>query len=133
MSGKQRTRIYKSRWFVKFAIRAGISDATLVAAIDQAERGLIDADLGGGLIKQRVARQGEGKSSGYRTLVFFRHEERAVFAFGFAKSSKANLNAAELRTYKQAAGIMLGLTQAQIDTEVRDGRLFEVNDDAQDL
>lgn len=133
MSGKHRTRIYKNRWFVKFAIRSGISDATLVAAIDQAERGLIDADLGGGLIKQRVARQGEGKSSGYRTLVFFRHEERAVFAFGFAKSSKANLNAAELRTYKQAAGIMLGLTQAQIDTEVRDGRLFEVNDDAQDL
>jgi hypothetical protein len=133
MFGKQRTRIYKSRWFAKFAIRAGIGDATLVAAIDQAERGLVDADLGGGLIKQRVARQGEGKSGGYRTLVFFRHQERAVFAFGFAKSSKANLNAAELRTYKQAAGIMLGLTQAQIDTEVREGRLFEVNDDAQDL
>jgi hypothetical protein len=56
-----------------------------------------------------------------------------VYAFGFAKSSKANLNSAELRTYKQAAGIMLGLTQAQIDTEVREGRLFEVNDDAQDL
>lgn len=133
MSGKQRTRIYKSRWFVKFAIRTGISDATLVAAIDQAEQGLIDADLGGGLIKQRVARQGEGKSGGYRTLVFFRHEDRAVFAFGFAKSGKANLNAIELRTYKRAAGIMLGLTQAQIDTEVREGRLFEVNDDAQDL
>lgn len=60
MSGKQRTRIYKNRWFAKFAIRAGISDATLVAAIDQAERGLIDAELGDGLIKQRVARQGEG-------------------------------------------------------------------------
>lgn len=133
MSGNQRTRIYKSRWFAKFAIRAGISDATLVAAIDQAERGLIDADLGGGLIKQRVARQGEGKSGGYRTLVFFRHEDRAVFAFGFAKSSKANLNAIELRTYKRAAGVILGLTQAQIDTEVREGRLFEVNDDAQDL
>ncbi|MBA4050822.1 MAG: addiction module toxin RelE [Erythrobacter sp.] len=110
-----------------------MSDAKLVASIDQAEQGLIDADLGGGLIKQRVARQGEGKSGGYRTLVFFRHEDRAVFAFGFAKSGKANLNAIELRTYKRAAGIMLGLTQAQIGTEVREGRLFEVNDDAQDL
>jgi hypothetical protein len=80
-----------------------------------------------------VARQGEGKSGGYRTLIFFRHEERAEFAFGFAKSSEANLNAAELRTYKQAAGIMLGRTQPQIDTEVREGRLFEVNDDAQAL
>jgi len=133
MSGNQRTRIYKSRWFAKFASREGISDATLVGAIDQANRGLIDADLGGGLFKQRVAREGGGKSGGYRTLVFFRHEERAIFAFGFAKSEKANLSAAELRTYKQAAKIVLGLTQAQIDTEVRAERLFEVNDDAQDL
>lgn len=56
-----------------------------------------------------------------------------MFAFGFAKSGKANLNVIELRTYKRAAGIMLGLTQAQIEAEVREGRLFEVNDDAQDL
>jgi len=133
MTGKPRTHIYKNRWFAKFAIREGISDATLVAAIEQANRALIDADLGGGLIKQRVAREGEGKSGGYRTLVFFRHEERAIFAFGFAKSDKANLSAAELKVYKQAAKIVLALTQAQIDTEVREARLFEVNDDALDL
>jgi hypothetical protein len=119
MSGKSRTRIYKNRWFAKFASREGISDATLAAAVNQANRGLIDAELGGGVIKQRVAREGGGKSGGYRTLIFFRHEERAIFAFGFAKSDKANLNAAELRTYKHAARIVLGLTQAQIDTEVR--------------
>lgn len=133
MTDTSQTRIYKNRWFAKFASREGISDATLGAAIDQANRGLIDADLGGGLIKQRVAREGGGKSGGYRTLVFFRQEGRAVFAFGFAKSDKANLDAAELRTYKQAAKIILALTQAQIDTEVEAGRLFEVNDDAQDL
>lgn len=133
MTGKPRIRIYKNRWFAKFASREGISDATLVAAIDQANRGLIDADLGGGLIKQRVAREGGGKSGGYRTLVFFRHEERAIFAFGFAKSDKANLSVAELKVYKQAAKIVLALTQAQIDNEVREERLFEVNDDAQDL
>ena len=133
MTGKPRTRIYKHRWFAKFANREGISDATLVAAIDLANRGLIDADLGSGLIKQRVAREGGGKSGGYRTLVFFRHEERSIFAFGFAKSDKANLSAAELKVYKQAAKIVLALTQAQIDTEVREERLFEVNDDAQDL
>lgn len=133
MTGKPRTHIYKNRWFAKFANREGISDATLVAAIDQASRGLIDADLGGGLIKQRVAREGGGKSGGYRTLVFFRQEERAIFAFGFAKSDKANLSAAELKVYKKAAKIVLALTQAQIDTEVREERLFEVNDDAQNL
>ena len=133
MTGEPQTRIYANRWFAKFASREGISDATLVAAIDQANRGLVDADLGGGLIKQRVAREGGGKSGGYRTLVFFRHGERAIFAFGFAKSDKANLNAAELKVYKKAAKIVLALTQAQIDTEVREGRLFEVNEDAQDL
>lgn len=78
MTSKPRTRIYKNRWFAKFADREGISNATLVAAINQANRGLFDADLGGGLIKQRVAREGEG--GGYRTLVFFRREERAIFA-----------------------------------------------------
>lgn len=94
---------------------------------------MIDADLGGGLIKQRVAHEGGGKSGGYRTLVFFRHAERAIFAFGFAKSDKGNLSAAELRVYKKAAKIVLALTQAQIDTEVREERLFEVNEDAQNL
>ena len=115
--------------------RAGKGSAAraLVAAIDLANWGLIDADLGGGLIKQRIAREGGGKSGGYRTLVFLRHEERAIFAFGFAKSDKANLSAAELRVYKLAAKIVLALTQAQIDTEVREERLFEVNEDAQDL
>lgn len=133
MNEKQRTRIYKNRWFAKFAVRAGIGDAALVAAIDQANHGLVDADLGGGLIKQRVAREGGGKSGGFRTVVFFRHEERAIFAFGFAKSDKANLSAAELKVYKKAAKIVLALSQAQIDVEVREERLFEVNDDAQNL
>ena len=133
MPDSQRTRVYKNRWFAKFATREGISEAALLEAVAQADGGQIDADLGGGLIKQRIAREGGGKSGGYRTLVFFRHEERAVFAFGFAKSGKANLNAVELRMYKQAARIVLALTQAQIDTEVREARLFEVNDDAQDL
>ena len=66
----------------------------------------------------------------HRTLVFFRRE---VFAFGFAKSDKANLGAAELKGYKKAAKIVLALTQAQIDTEVYQERLFEVSDGDQDL
>lgn len=69
----------------------------------------------------------------YRTLVLFRQEERAIFAFGFAKSDKANLSAVDLKVYKKAAKILLALTQAQIDAEVHEERLFEVNDDAQDL
>jgi hypothetical protein len=133
MSDCQQTRIYKNRWFAKFASRVGISDAMLIAAVAQADQGQIDADLGAGLIKQRVAREGEGKSGGYRTLMFFRHEQRAVFAFGFAKSDKSNLTATELKVYKQAAKIVLALTSEQIAIEVREKRLFEVNDDVQDV
>ena len=88
MTDKQQTRIYKNRWFARYASRDGISDASLVAAVDHANSCLVDSDLGGGLIKQRVARGGVGKSGGYRTLVFFRREERAVFAFGFAKTAR---------------------------------------------
>lgn len=127
------TRIYKNRWFAKFASREMISDTALVEAVQQADAGLIDADLGSGLLKLRVARDGGGKSGGYRTLLFFRQSDRAVFAFGFAKSGKANLDAVELRTFRKAAKIILGLTQAQIDAEVDAGRLFEVNGNAQDL
>ena len=84
-------RVFKSNRFHRFARKEKISDAMLCEAIERAERGLIDADLGAGLIKQRVARPGAGRSGGYRTLIFFRAETRAVFAFGFAKSDLANL------------------------------------------
>lgn len=133
MTGTPRTCIYKNRWFAKFASRQGISDDALVVAIRQADDGLVDVDLGSGLHKLRVARGGGGKSGGYRTLIFFRQGERAVFAFGFAKSGKANLDPVELRSFKMAAKIVLALSQAQIDIEVSEGRLFEVNDHAKNL
>jgi hypothetical protein len=133
MPDEPRSYIYKNRWFAKFASKEGISDAALIAAINQAKNGLIDADLGGGLIKQRIARDGSGKSGGYRTLIFFRDRSRSIFAFGFAKSDKGNLTAEELRAYKKAAKIVLALSQAQIDVEVTEGRLFEVYGDDTNL
>jgi hypothetical protein len=119
-------RIYKNAWFAKFARKEDVNDTMLVDAVRRAAAGLIDAPLGSGLIKQRVARPGQGRSGGYRTLIFFRDGERAVFAFGFAKNSKANLDADELAAFRKAAKIVLGLTQAQIDAEVAAGVLTEV-------
>lgn len=120
-------RIYLNRWFAKFARKEGLSEAALRDAVGRAERGLIDADLGGGLLKQRVAREGGGKSGGYRTLIFFRSGERAVFTFGFAKSGKANLSVDELAAFKKAAAIVLALSNEQMDVEVEAGRLSEVS------
>jgi hypothetical protein len=126
-------RVFKNAWFQKFARKERISDAALCEAVARAEAGLIDADLGGGLIKQRVARPGAGKSGGYRTLIFFRAETRAVFGFGFAKSDRANLAEDEAAAFKKAAKLVLAFSDEQMDAELESGRLTEVSCDGQDL
>ena len=70
-------RVFKNAWFERFARKQDISDKAIVQAMERAEQGLIDADLGGGVIKQRVARPGQGKSGGFRTVVLYRTAERA--------------------------------------------------------
>lgn len=122
-------RVFKNGWFQKFARKEKISDAMLCEAIASAERGQIDADLGSGLIKQRLARPGAGKSGGFRTLVFFRTQQRAVFAFGFAKSDMANLDDADEAYLKKAAKLVLGFTDEQMDAEIAAGRMLEVKCD----
>jgi hypothetical protein len=119
-------RVFKGDWFAKFAAKEGIGDAVLCEAIDRADRGLIDADLGGGVIKQRIARPGSGKSGGYRSIIFFRTATRAIFAFGFAKNDKANLGAIELATFKKAAKLALAFSDEQMDAEIESGHLIEV-------
>jgi hypothetical protein len=80
------------------ARRSGLSDDALREAVDRAESGAIDADLGGGLIKQRVARSGEGRSGGFRTVMAYWSGERAVFLHLFPKSRQSNIGPAELET-----------------------------------
>lgn len=126
-------RIYKNVWFAKFARKEKIDNASLCNAVRRAEKGLIDADLGSGLLKQRVAREGAGKSGGYRTLIFFRSGERAIFVTGFSKNDKANLNALELAELKKAAKEYLAFSQNQIDALVKIERLTEVSDGDEDL
>jgi hypothetical protein len=121
-------RTFKNAWFVKFARREGISNETLNKAIASANAGLIDARLGGGLIKLQVARDGAGKSGGYRTIVCFAQGNRAVFAFGFAKSAMANLSQTDLLALKAAAKLYLEPTDAQIERLVESGLLEEITD-----
>lgn len=122
-------RILKNPWFVRFARKERISEAALCEAVDRAEKCLIDADLGGGVIKQRVARPGAGKSGGYRTLILYRGGERAVFAFGFAKSDADNIDEKDLARLKAAAALTLGLSDPEITKLVEAGRLAEVRRD----
>ena len=96
-------RIFKNKAFLRFARRAGITDTALCQAIRHAERGLIAADLGGSVIKQRVARPGQGKSGAFRTLIVFRADVRAFFVYGFAKSEQDNIGKDELAALKVLA------------------------------
>jgi hypothetical protein len=119
-------RIFKTRWFERFARREKIRNPVLVDAVRRAEKGQVDADLGGGVIKQRIARPGQGKSGGFRTIIFFRRGERAVFAYGFAKSARANIDADEEKQFKEAARYVLQLTEKQIEELVKNGDFVEV-------
>ncbi len=119
-------RVYINAWFAKFARQEGIEDFQLAEAVVRANIGLIDADLGAGVIKQRVSRQGAGKSGGFRTIIFFKAGNRAIFVFGFAKKAKKNLTREELLEMKRASREMLHLSQDQIDQLVRLEKLREI-------
>lgn len=122
-------RIFKTKWLARFARREGIDDQSLRAAIERAEQGLIDADLGGCLIKQRVARPGRGRSGGYRMIVGYRVKDRAVFLLGFAKNERENIEDDELLTLRSQAERWLVADAARIQKELELGNLQEINHD----
>jgi hypothetical protein len=120
-------RIFKTKWFARFARKEDISDKKLSGAVREVERGLHDGELGGNLVKKRVARAGEGKRGGYRTIIVYRAGNRAVFVYGFPKSAKANLNAMELDAYQKLAQIYLSFSDAGMAKGVGAGELEEVS------
>jgi hypothetical protein len=88
-------------------------------------QGLFDADLGG-VLKQRIARSGQGKSGGSRAILLFRFQRRIVFVYGFEKKDKANISSQELAAFRELADIILGYTEVEIATRVKDGALIEI-------
>ncbi|MGI4800825.1 MAG: type II toxin-antitoxin system RelE/ParE family toxin [Janthinobacterium lividum] len=121
--------VFKTKWLARFARRERITDGSLREAIDRAERGIVDADLGGGLIKQRVAREGRGRSGGYRMLVAWRQQGRAVFLYGFAKSEQDNISFDELASLREIAAAWLGADTNRIIAAIEANELQEVGHD----
>src|SRR6185312_3597090 len=119
-------RIFKTKTLAKFTRQHGISDAALVEAIDRAKRGQIDADLGGKVIKQRVARPGQGKRGGFRMLIGF-GSERAVYLFAFAKNERENISNGELLSLREIAASFLDVSKEKIAQALSDGTLIEVH------
>lgn len=125
-------RIFRNKSFTRFAKNAELDDAALRKAVDDAERGLIDARLGGGVIKQRVARQGKGKSGGFRTIILYKAHTLAFFVHGFAKKDQDNIANNELAALKLLASQMLSFDDKEIAKAVESGVLIEVSRDEQD-
>jgi len=122
-------RVFKNAWFGRFARKERISAKSLWNAVERAQKGQIDADLGGGVIKQRIGRPGEGKSKGYRSIVIFRKGEKAFFAYGFSKSELGNIREDEKEQFKKMARHVLALTDAQLRELIANGQLEELAKD----
>jgi hypothetical protein len=119
-------RIFKTKWLVRYARREKIADSSLRAAVVRAEKGSIDADLGGNVIKQRVARPGQGRSGGYRLLIAFHPKARSVFLYGFAKNNRENIDPDELVTLKEIAAAWPAADDVRIERAIAEGTLQEV-------
>ena len=120
-------RLFKTKWFMRYARQECLEDHSLCDAIERAERGLVDADLGGGIIKQRVARIGQGRSGGYRLLIAYRSGKRAVFLYGFAKSERDNIQTDELETLKEIGAAWLEAKKERLEYAIKEGILREVS------
>ena len=120
-------RLFETKWFVRYARRERLDDHSLREAIQRAERGLVDADLGGGIIKQRVPRTGEGRSGGFRLLIAYRSGNRAVFLYGFAKSEQDNIGADELETLREIGAAWLEAKKERLEYAIKEGLLREVH------
>ena len=118
--------VLKSKAFARFQRKAKITDTDLWSTAQDVEREVIDADLGGGVLKQRIARAGEGKSGSSRSIILFRRGSRAVYVYGFEKKDRANIKADELEAFRELAAVVLGYTDAELAERVRDGALLKV-------
>ena len=122
-------RVFKTKPFARFAAREGIKDAALCEAVKRVATGLVDADLGGGVVKQRIARRGQGRSGGFRVLMVFRRGDRAFFVHGFAKSDRENLRRKELTALRTLADEMFGLDGPGLEAMLANGTISEVSCD----
>ena len=119
-------RVFKTKPFARFASRQGISDEVLRMAVHRAEQGSIDADLGGGVIKQRLARKGQGKSVSFRSVILFRSDDMAFFVYGFAKNDRDNIRRDELRAFRKLADEMLGFDDMAVTAAKKNGTIMEI-------
>lgn len=119
-------RVFKNRMFFKWAKSEGLNDSTLMKAAKEISQGLIDANLGCSLVKKRIARKGQGKRGGFRTIVVFQKEHRTIFIYGFPKNQFDNINEEEEKALKKLARNLLDAPEGELKEMIANGDLYEV-------
>lgn len=126
-------RVFRTRTFTRWMHKAGLADDSLVQAVSEMAQGLVDADLGGNVVKKRVALPGRGKRGGVRTIVATNLGDRWFFLYGFGKNERANIDRDELKFFQEVAKDLLGFDEGQIAKALSAGEIVEVlhgNDEA---
>jgi hypothetical protein len=119
-------RVFQTRAFAQFCRKSGIAEEDLCALVDTMVLGAIDADLGGGVYKQRLRRRGEGKSGGFRTIVLIRFGQIAMFTYGFAKNDRANIDRSELLRFRRFAKEVFDYDDEELKRLAQSGAISEV-------
>lgn len=122
-------RVFKTRYFIRWMRKTALNDEVLCVAVNEMAQGLIDADLGGGVVKKRVGISGRGKRGGARTLVATNKGNRWFFVYGFEKNDRANISDDELEALKDLAEQLLARTGHQLSEALNDGSLMEICND----
>jgi hypothetical protein len=122
-------KLHKTPQFNRWARKNDLEDDDLCNAVREIAEGLYEANLGGGLFKKRIARSGQGKSSGFRTMIASNRKDRWVFLYGFAKNERSSVSGKEQEALRKVAGDLLTATPKTIETMTLNNKLMEVDCD----
>ena len=119
-------RIFQTKWFARWAANEGLHEQALRDAVSEMEQGLIDANLGGHVVKKRIGVGGRGKSGGVRTILAFKVKDKAFFLYGFAKNQRDNIDDKELQALKKMAAHLLAYDRKALEKALKTQELIEV-------
>ena len=118
-----------TKWFKKWSKKVKLANDDLLGAISDLEDGLSTTDLGNHLFKVRVKRENSGKSSGFRTIIVYQENEKAIFLYGFGKNEKENIDKSELQYFKKLGSDLLALNSEQLEESIGQKILFDLEEE----
>jgi hypothetical protein len=116
----------KTKYFSRWARKSKIGDDQLLTTAQELEKGIFAANFGGNLYKVRMAGQSSGKSSGFRTIIAYRKDDRLLYLYGFAKNERDNIDSKELESLKKLSKDYLALSLSELERAIKMGVLIEL-------